>query len=98
MNATPLSTTSAATPAAPLAQAESGDTAVASFILGLLGLFFFNIVLGPLALVLGCVSLARGTARRGRALLGVALGAADLVLLAAAFAAHHGAIGWMTGL
>jgi hypothetical protein len=77
---------------------EGDDTAVASFILGLLGLFFFNIVLGPLALVLGCVSLARGTGRRGRARLGVALGAADLVMLAVTFAVHHGTIGWTPGL
>jgi hypothetical protein len=84
--------------AAAPAKQEGDDTAVASFILGLLGLFFFNIVLGPLALVLGGVSLARGTGRRGRALLGAALGAADLVLLAVAFATHHGTIGWAPGL
>ena len=90
MNASQLAGTSA--------KEEGDDLAVASFILGLLGLFFFNIVLGPLALTLACVSLARGTRRRVRALLGVALGAADLVLLVVTFAAHHGTIGWTPGL
>jgi hypothetical protein len=76
---------------------ESGDdAAVASFVLGLLGLFFLNIALGPLALALGGVSLARGTGRRGRALLGIALGLADLVVLAALVTAHHGGFTWGT--
>ena len=56
---------------------EGNETAVASFLLGLLGLFIFNIVLGPLAIVLATVSLARGTERRGRALVGLALGIAE---------------------
>ncbi|MEZ0089037.1 DUF4190 domain-containing protein [Streptacidiphilus sp. EB129] len=80
---------SAVTGAAPVAR---DDTAVASFILGLLGLFFFNIVLGPLAIVLGGISLARGTRRRGRALLGVALGIADLALLGVLLATHTGGL------
>ena len=75
---------------------DGDDTAVASFILGLLGLLFLNVALGPLAIVLGGVSLARGTARRGRALLGLALGVADLLVLVAAVAAHHGGFSWTT--
>lgn len=77
-------------------RAEGDETAVASFVLGLLGLFFLNIALGPLALALGGVSLARGTGRRGRALLGMALGVADLVVLGALVAAHHGGFTWGT--
>ncbi|WP_034091210.1 hypothetical protein [Streptacidiphilus albus] len=73
---------------------DGDDTAVASFVLGLLGVFFLNIALGPLAIVLAGVSLARGTGRRGRALLGLALGVTDLVVLGAAVAAHHGGISW----
>ncbi|MYY86562.1 DUF4190 domain-containing protein [Streptomyces sp. SID335] len=57
--------------------------AVASFILGLVGLLVLNLVLGPIAIVLASVALWRGTARRGRALLGLGLGVADLVVLAA---------------
>ncbi|MEU2560300.1 DUF4190 domain-containing protein [Streptomyces longispororuber] len=56
--------------------------AVASFVLGLVGLLVLNLVLGPVAIGLACVALRRGTARRGRALLGLGLGVADLVLLA----------------
>ncbi|MEU6339476.1 DUF4190 domain-containing protein [Streptomyces sp. NPDC046977] len=55
--------------------------AVASFVLGLIGLLAFNIVLGPFALVLGGVALVRGTKRPVRALLGLVLGAADLMVL-----------------
>jgi hypothetical protein len=69
---------------------ENNDTAVASFLLGLLGLFIFNIVLGPLSIVLALVSLARGTERRGRALTGLALGVADLVVLAVLITVHPG--------
>nr|WP_233518127.1 DUF4190 domain-containing protein [Streptomyces corynorhini] len=63
--------------------------AVASFVLGLLGLLVMNILLGPMALVLAGLALGRGTARRGRALLGLALGVADLVVLAALVGADH---------
>lgn len=70
--------------------------AVASFIVGLLGSVVFNIVLGPLALVLGIAALVRGTRRRGRAALGMLLGAADVALLAALITTHQG-ITWAPG-
>nr|WP_320782505.1 DUF4190 domain-containing protein [Streptomyces sp. CRN 30] len=57
--------------------------AVASFVLGLLGLLVLNVILGPVAIVLAAVALWRGTARRGRALLGLGLGVADLLVLLA---------------
>ncbi|MFJ3308139.1 DUF4190 domain-containing protein [Streptomyces sp. NPDC086549] len=60
---------------------DADGMAVASFILGLLGLLVLNVFLGPIALVLAGVALWRGTARRGRAYLGLALGAADLAVL-----------------
>jgi hypothetical protein len=56
---------------------------VASFVLGLLGLLVLNVVLGPVAIVLASVALWRGTARRGRAFLGLGLGVADLLVLIA---------------
>ncbi|WP_377268155.1 DUF4190 domain-containing protein [Peterkaempfera sp. SMS 1(5)a] len=77
-------------------RAEADGTAVAAFVLGLLGLFFFNVVLGPFAIGLAATALIRGTARRGRALLGLALGAADLVVMAVLVATHHG-IAWSLG-
>jgi hypothetical protein len=72
---------------------DADGMAVASFVLGLLGLLVFNLFLGPIAIVLASVALWRGTGRRGRALLGLGLGVADLVVLAAFMRADH-AISW----
>lgn len=77
-------------------RSHADGMAVASFILGLLGTLVLNIVLGPCALILGGLSLARGTTRRGRALLGLALGAADLLLLAL-LTTTDGTISWHIG-
>ncbi|MFI5531897.1 DUF4190 domain-containing protein [Kitasatospora sp. NPDC051853] len=75
---------------------DADGMAVASFVLGLLGLLFFNLVLGPCALVLATLALTRGTHRRGRALLGLTLGLADLAVLALTLQAGHGTI-WQLG-
>ncbi|GAA0443675.1 DUF4190 domain-containing protein [Streptomyces olivaceiscleroticus] len=72
---------------------QADGMAVASFILGLVGLLVMNLVLGPLSLVLGAIALHRGTTRRGRALLGMTLGAADLIVLAAIVTAD-GTVSW----
>jgi hypothetical protein len=61
---------------------DADGMAVASFVLGLLGLLVLNLFLGPIAMVLAAVALKRGTTRRGRAYLGLGLGIADLVVLA----------------
>ncbi|MCL2730748.1 MAG: DUF4190 domain-containing protein [Actinomycetia bacterium] len=66
--------------------------AVASFLLGVPGLLVLNLVLGPAAVVLAAVALARGTTRRGRALLGLVLGVADLAVMVALTIANHGVI------
>ncbi|MDJ0344336.1 DUF4190 domain-containing protein [Streptomyces sp. H10-C2] len=76
--------------------ADADGMAVASFILGLIGLLAFNLLLGPSALVLAGLALARGTKRRGRAWLGSALGAADLIILAVLVTADH-TISWSLG-
>ncbi|MDQ0987204.1 hypothetical protein [Streptomyces sp. V2I9] len=75
---------------------EADSLAVASFVLGLVGLLIFNIVLGPTAVVMALLSLARRTRRRGRAFLGLALGVADLVVLAVLVTAD-GAVAWNIG-
>lgn len=62
---------------------DADGMAVASFILGLLGLLVLNVFLGPIAIVLAAVALWRGTTRRGRAYLGLGLGVADLLVLVA---------------
>ncbi|MGA5816265.1 DUF4190 domain-containing protein [Kitasatospora sp. NPDC094028] len=74
------------------ATAEADGLAVASFLLGLPGLLLFNIVLGPLAITLGTLALVRGTRRRGRAALGLALGVASLVILAVTAVTSHGVL------
>ncbi|GAA3217971.1 DUF4190 domain-containing protein [Streptomyces sp. XM83C] len=68
---------------------DTDGMAVASFILGLLGLLVLNLFLGPIAIVLASIALWRGTARRGRALLGLGLGVADLLVLLAFVQADH---------
>ncbi|GAA2236761.1 DUF4190 domain-containing protein [Streptomyces nogalater] len=72
---------------------DADGMAVASFILGLLGLLVLNLFLGPVAIVLAVAALWRGTARRGRAWLGLTLGVADLVVLVAAMEAT-GTVSW----
>ncbi|MDH6710531.1 putative Tic20 family protein [Kitasatospora sp. MAA19] len=71
---------------------EADNLAVASFLLGLPGLLLFNVVLGPLAITLATLALVRGTRRRGRAVLGLALGIASLAILAATTATSHGVL------
>ena len=71
--------------------------AAVSFVSGLVGLLVANLLLGPLAIVLGLVALRNESGRRARATLGVVLGLADIALffvLAAHSGAHHGSLSW----
>lgn len=72
---------------------EADGLAVASFVLGLVGLLAFNLLLGPTAIVMALLSLARRTRRPGRAYLGLALGVADLVVLVTV----NGTVSWNLG-
>ncbi|WP_328780319.1 DUF4190 domain-containing protein [Streptomyces canus] len=72
---------------------DADGMAVASFVLGLLGLLVLNVFLGPIAIVLASVALWRGTARRGRAYLGLGLGVADLLVLVA-FMQFDSTVSW----
>ncbi|QKV90659.1 DUF4190 domain-containing protein [Streptomyces sp. NA02950] len=72
---------------------DTEGMAVASFVLGLIGLLVLNLVLGPVAITLAVIALRRDTPRRFRALLGLGLGIADLAVLAALMAAH-GTTSW----
>lgn len=61
------------------------DRTVGSLALGVAGLFVMNVVFGPIAIGLGLSAARRnpaGSAGRHAALLGAALGLADLVVLA----------------
>ncbi|MEU4497933.1 hypothetical protein AB0F96_32045 [Streptomyces sp. NPDC023998] len=75
---------------------DADGMAVAAFVLGLVGLLVMNILLGPIAIVLAGLALWRGTARRGRALLGLTLGLADLAVLAVLISAN-GTVVWGLG-
>jgi hypothetical protein len=71
--------------------------AAVSFVSGLVGLLVANLVLGPLAIVLGLIGLRADSGRRARATLGILLGIADIavfVLLAAHAGGHHGSMSW----
>ncbi|MFD7440505.1 DUF4190 domain-containing protein [Streptomyces sp. NPDC059909] len=87
---------------APSARRFTGTTrdadgmAVAAFVLGLVGLLVMNVILGPAAIVLAGLALWRGTARRGRALLGLGLGVADLVVLVVLLSGN-GTVAWNFG-
>ncbi|MEU8464525.1 DUF4190 domain-containing protein [Streptomyces sp. NPDC029003] len=61
---------------------DADAMAVTAFVLGLVGLLVMNLLLGPIAVALGALALWRKTGRPGRARLGIALGVADLVVLA----------------
>lgn len=87
----------APTRTSPAARREDADgMAVASFVLGLIGLLLFNAVFGPCAIVLGTLALARETGRRGRALFGLTLGIADVVLLIVLVTLDH-SVFWQFG-
>jgi hypothetical protein len=75
---------------------DADGMAVASFILGLVGLLALNIFLGPIAIALASAALYRGTSRRGRAFLGLGLGIADLLVLVAFMSADN-TLSWSFG-
>ncbi|MFZ0667772.1 MAG: DUF4190 domain-containing protein [Acidimicrobiales bacterium] len=59
--------------------------AVASLVCGLVGIFLFNIILGPLAIIFGAVAwgrATRGAQGKGMAVAGVILGVVDVALFA----------------
>ncbi|GAA2778895.1 hypothetical protein GCM10010521_67360 [Streptomyces rameus] len=72
---------------------DTEGMAVASFVLGLVGLLVLNLVLGPIAIALAVIALRRDTPRRIRAFLGLGLGIADLVTLAVLMSVH-GTTSW----
>ncbi|WP_051452076.1 hypothetical protein [Actinospica robiniae] len=67
-----------------------------AFISGLVGLLVANLVLGPLAIILGAAALRRDRTRRARAALALLLGVADLAVFAylALRAGSGGSLNW----
>ncbi|MFJ6783070.1 DUF4190 domain-containing protein [Streptomyces yangpuensis] len=66
---------------------DADAMAVTAFVLGLVGLLVMNLLLGPVAVVLGALALHRRTTRPGRAQLAIALGLTDVLVLACLVAA-----------
>ena len=70
---------------------------VASLVLGIVGIFFAQVILGPLAIIFGAIGLNRANQAgrgRGTSIAGIVLGIVALVLFAAllATAANRGFI------
>ncbi|MFF0156269.1 DUF4190 domain-containing protein [Streptomyces sp. NPDC005263] len=80
---------------------RTNGLAIAGLICGIIGLIFFNVVLGPVAIVLGAVGLRQAPAKggAGMAKAGIVLGIIDLVLFAVLFAvaASNGGFTWYVG-
>ena len=69
--------------------------AIASLVCGIIGIFLFEIILGPLAIIFGGIALSRanrGAGKRGMAWAGLILGIIDVVLFIIVLVAakHHG--------
>jgi Domain of unknown function (DUF4190) len=85
----------------PAARGRSNGMAVAALVCGIIGLFIFDFILGPLAIIFGGIGLrwaGRGAGRRGMAWAGVILGLADILILVVLLAAlpHH-SFSWHVG-
>ncbi|MFR0355062.1 DUF4190 domain-containing protein [Streptomyces sediminimaris] len=79
---------------------RTNGMAIASLCCGIVGLFFLNIILGPLAIVFGAVARRRTAAGNGTgmATAGIILGVVDVVLWVVLLAvAANGGSGWYVG-
>ncbi|MEU0671461.1 DUF4190 domain-containing protein [Streptomyces sp. NPDC006172] len=80
---------------------RTNGMAIASLCCGIVGLFLFNIVLGPVAIVLGSVALRQTGTRNGAGMAkaGIVLGVVDVVLwlVMLAVAAGNGGFSWYVG-
>ncbi len=59
--------------------AQSKGLAVASLVLGIVSLFLFGIIAGPLAIIFGALRVKPGSAGRGMAIAGIILGALGII-------------------
>ncbi|MCZ9342049.1 DUF4190 domain-containing protein [Streptomyces sp. TRM76130] len=83
------------------ARTRTNGLAVASLVCGIVGLLVFNVILGPVAIVLGAVALRQTGARggAGMAKAGIVLGVLDLVIFGVllAVSAANGGFTWYVG-
>ncbi|MFD7433844.1 DUF4190 domain-containing protein [Streptomyces sp. NPDC059861] len=88
------------TPAASPGSRTNG-LAIASLTCGIIGIFLFNVILGPIAIVLGAVGMRQAPAKggAGMAKAGIILGVLDLVIFGVllALAASEGGFSWYVG-
>ncbi|KUN35494.1 DUF4190 domain-containing protein [Streptomyces longwoodensis] len=92
--------TSYGTPSAASSGSRTNGLAIASLCCGIVGLFFLNIVLGPLAIVFGVIARRQAGARNGAgmATAGLVLGVIDVVLFFVLLAvAANGGMSWYVG-
>jgi Domain of unknown function (DUF4190) len=76
-------------------RSRSNGLAIAGLVSGIVGLFIFEVILGPLAIIFGGIALSRANrsaGHRGMAWAGIVLGVVDIVLFVVllAVASHHG--------
>ena len=80
---------------------RTNGLAIASLVVGIIGIFLFPVILGPVAIVLGAVGMrqARVKGGGGMAKAGVILGVVDLVIFAVMLAvvASNGGSTWYVG-
>ncbi|NYJ06605.1 DUF4190 domain-containing protein [Petropleomorpha daqingensis] len=74
---------------------QGNGLAIAGLVCGIVGLLFFNVILGPLAIIFGGIGWSKankGARHRGMAIAAVVLGILDLVIwgVLLAVAAHNG--------
>jgi hypothetical protein len=82
-------------------RSRTNGLAIAGLVCGIIGIFLFNVILGPLAIVLGAVGLRQAGVKGGGgvAKAGIVLGIVDLVVFAVliAVAASNGGFTWYVG-
>jgi hypothetical protein len=79
----------------PETRAAGNGMAIAGLVCGIIGLFFFSVILGPLAIIFGGIGLSRagrGAGHRTMSIWGIALGILDVVLFVVLLvvASHNG--------
>ncbi|MBT2410319.1 DUF4190 domain-containing protein [Streptomyces sp. ISL-12] len=82
-------------------RSRTNGLAIASLVCGIVGLFVFNVILGPVAIVLGAVGLRQAGVKggAGMAKAGIVLGVLALVLFGVllAVSAANGGFSWYVG-
>ncbi|GGS48386.1 DUF4190 domain-containing protein [Streptomyces griseoviridis] len=93
--------TSYGSSSAASSRSRTNGLAVASLVCGIIGLFLFNVILGPVAIVLGAVGMRQAAVKGGggMAKAGVVLGVIDLVIFGVLLAvtAANGGFTWYVG-